>query len=29
VASGLHTDAWAQPQIIMRIFDFFDAHPRK
>jgi poly(3-hydroxybutyrate) depolymerase len=29
VAGGLHTDAWAQPQIITRIFDFFDAHSRK
>ena len=29
VAGGLHTDAWAQPEIITKIFDFFDAHPRK
>lgn len=29
VAGGAHTDAWAQPQIIARIFDFFDAHKGK
>jgi hypothetical protein len=29
VAGGLHTDAWAQPEIITKIFDFFDSHPRK
>jgi len=29
VAGGLHTDAWAQPEIIAKIFDFFDSHPRK
>jgi len=29
VAGGLHTDAWAQPEIIAKIFDFFDTHPRK
>ena len=26
VPGGAHTDAWAQPAIISRIFDFFDAH---
>jgi poly(3-hydroxybutyrate) depolymerase len=26
VAGGMHTDAWAQPEIIKQIFDFFDAH---
>jgi pimeloyl-ACP methyl ester carboxylesterase len=29
VAGGMHTDAWAQPEVIAKIFDFFDAHPRK
>jgi len=29
VPGGLHTDAWAQPEIIAKIFDFFDSHPRK
>jgi poly(3-hydroxybutyrate) depolymerase len=29
VAGGAHTDAWAQPQVITRIFDFFDAHKTK
>jgi poly(3-hydroxybutyrate) depolymerase len=29
VAGGLHTDAWAQPQIVTKIFEFFDAHGRK
>jgi poly(3-hydroxybutyrate) depolymerase len=29
VAGGKHTDAWAQPEIVGRIFDFFDAHPAK
>jgi poly(3-hydroxybutyrate) depolymerase len=29
VADGMHTDAWAQPEVIERIFDFFDAHPKK
>jgi predicted peptidase len=26
VAGGTHTDAWAQPEVIEQIFDFFDAH---
>jgi poly(3-hydroxybutyrate) depolymerase len=26
VAGGQHTDAWAQPAVLSRIFDFFDAH---
>jgi poly(3-hydroxybutyrate) depolymerase len=26
VPGGAHTDAWAQPEIIAKIFDFFDAH---
>jgi poly(3-hydroxybutyrate) depolymerase len=26
VAGGKHVDAWAQPEIIAKIFDFFDAH---
>jgi poly(3-hydroxybutyrate) depolymerase len=26
VAGGAHTDAWAQPEILNQIFDFFDAH---
>lgn len=26
VAGGAHTDAWAQPEVIAKIFDFFDAH---
>ncbi|HEY4212084.1 MAG TPA: prolyl oligopeptidase family serine peptidase [Steroidobacteraceae bacterium] len=26
VIGGTHVDAWAQPQIIKQIFDFFDAH---
>lgn len=26
VQGGAHTDAWAQPEVIARIFDFFDAH---
>jgi poly(3-hydroxybutyrate) depolymerase len=29
VAGGMHTDAWAQPEIIRQIFDFFDAHLTK
>ncbi len=29
VVGGAHTDAWAQPEIIKQIFDFFDAHPTK
>lgn len=29
VAGGAHTDAWAQPQVIKQIFDFFDAHRKK
>jgi poly(3-hydroxybutyrate) depolymerase len=29
VAGGMHTDAWAQPEIIKQIFDFFDRHPTK
>jgi poly(3-hydroxybutyrate) depolymerase len=29
VADGAHTDAWAQPQVIERIFDFFDAHKKR
>src|SRR5712671_1443112 len=29
VAGGAHTDAWAQPEIIKQIFDFFDAHKTK
>ena len=29
VAGGMHTDAWAQPEILKQIFDFFDAHPKK
>lgn len=29
VAGGMHTDAWAQPEIIKQIFDFFDAHKAK
>ncbi len=26
VAGGAHTDAWAQPEVLAKIFDFFDAH---
>jgi poly(3-hydroxybutyrate) depolymerase len=26
VAGGMHTDAWAQPEVIKQIFDFFDRH---
>jgi poly(3-hydroxybutyrate) depolymerase len=26
VPGGAHTDAWAQPDVIRQIFDFFDAH---
>lgn len=26
VAGGMHADAWAQPDIIRQIFDFFDKH---
>ena len=29
VQGGQHTDAWAQPEIIKQIFDFFDAHKTK
>ena len=29
VAGGAHTDAWAQPDILEQIFDFFDAHSAK
>ena len=29
VAGGKHVDAWAQPEIIAKIFDFFDAHKTK
>ena len=29
VAGGMHTDAWAQPEIISQIFDFFDKYKRK
>jgi poly(3-hydroxybutyrate) depolymerase len=29
VVGGAHTDAWAQPEVIEQIFDFFDAHRKK
>jgi len=29
VQGGQHTDAWAQPDIIKQVFDFFDAHKAK
>jgi len=29
VVGGAHTDAWAQPEVIKQIFDFFDAHQKK
>ncbi|HYV96231.1 MAG TPA: prolyl oligopeptidase family serine peptidase [Gemmatimonadaceae bacterium] len=29
VIGGKHVDAWAQPEIINQIFDFFDAHKAK
>jgi poly(3-hydroxybutyrate) depolymerase len=29
VAGGTHVDAWAQPAVIEKIFDFFDAHRKK
>ncbi len=29
VIGGMHTDAWAQPEVIEQIFDFFDAHRKK
>jgi len=29
VAGGMHTDAWAQPEVIEEIFNFFDAHRKK
>jgi poly(3-hydroxybutyrate) depolymerase len=29
VTGGMHVDAWAQPAVIVQIFDFFDAHPKK
>jgi poly(3-hydroxybutyrate) depolymerase len=28
VTGGMHTDAWAQPEVIKQIFDFFDAHKK-
>ena len=28
VVGGAHTDAWAQPDVIKQIFDFFDAHKK-
>jgi poly(3-hydroxybutyrate) depolymerase len=28
VIGGSHVDAWAQPEVIKQIFDFFDAHKR-
>ncbi len=28
VAGGAHTDAWAQPEVLAKIFDFFDAHKK-
>jgi poly(3-hydroxybutyrate) depolymerase len=28
VAGGTHIDAWAQPAVIEKIFDFFDAHKK-
>jgi hypothetical protein len=29
VPGGMHVDAWAQPEIVNKIFDFFDAHKAK
>jgi poly(3-hydroxybutyrate) depolymerase len=29
VVGGAHVDAWARPEVIERIFDFFDAHKKK
>jgi poly(3-hydroxybutyrate) depolymerase len=29
VTGGMHTDAWAQPEIITQIFDFFDKNKKK
>src|SRR5262249_4396672 len=29
VIGGAHVDAWAQPEVIKQIFDFFDAHKKK
>jgi poly(3-hydroxybutyrate) depolymerase len=29
VPGGKHVDAWAQPEIISQVFDFFDAHKTK
>ncbi len=29
VAGGMHTDAWAQLDVIEKIFDFFDAHKKR
>ena len=29
VVGGAHVDAWAQPEVIKQIFDFFDAHKQK
>ena len=29
VPGGQHIDAWAQPEILKQIFDFFDAHPKR
>jgi poly(3-hydroxybutyrate) depolymerase len=29
VNGGMHVDAWAQPEVIKQIFDFFDAHKKK
>ena len=29
VAGGAHVDAWAQPEVIKQVFDFFDAHKKK
>jgi poly(3-hydroxybutyrate) depolymerase len=28
VAGGAHVDAWAQPEVIEKIFDFFEAHQK-
>jgi poly(3-hydroxybutyrate) depolymerase len=29
VSGGMHVDAWAQPEVIKQIFDFFDAHRKR
>ncbi len=29
VIGGAHVDAWAQPEVIKQVFDFFDAHKQK